>query len=69
LKNFAFSIEGNLLTITVNLSQEHGLSKSGRSVIVSSSEGNLRLFDAKGFRPEIVNLSVTRKASQEDGRS
>lgn len=66
MKNFEFEIQGNQLLIKVDLSKEFGLSKSGRSVIVSSSEGNLRLFDEKGFRNEIVNLSVTRKATEAD---
>ena len=69
MKNFEFEIQDDQLLIKVDLTKEFGFSKSGRSVIVSSSEGNLRLFDANGFRSEIVNLSVTRKASQEDGRS
>jgi len=70
LKNFAFSIEGNVLTITVDLSQDHGLSKSGRSRMIASTEGNLRLFDKEnGFRSEVVNLNVTRKASKEDNKS
>ena len=64
MKNFKFQIKGNQLIIRVDLSQEFGPSKSGRSVIISSSEGNVRLFDKDGFRPEIVNLSVTRKASE-----
>jgi len=64
MKNFAFQIVGHVLTITVDLSKEHGLSKSGRSVIVSSSEGNLRLFDQNGFRPEIINMTLTKRASE-----
>jgi len=69
LKNFAFSIEGHMLTITVDLSQDHGLSKSGRSRMIASTEGNARLFDENGFRSEVVNLNVTRKASKEDDKS
>jgi len=64
LKNFQFQILENELIIRVKLNEDHGLSKSGRSVIVASSEGNLRLFDENGYRSEIVNLSVTKKASE-----
>jgi len=64
VKNFRFEIQNNELIIRVRLDQEHGVSKSGRSVIVSSSEGNLRLFDQNGFRPEIINMTVTKRASE-----
>jgi len=64
LKNFRFEILDNELIIRVKLDETHGHSKSGRSVIVSSSEGNLRLFDANGFRPEIINMTVTKRASE-----
>lgn len=64
MKNFQFQILENELIIRVKLNEDHGLSKSGRSVIVASSEGNLRLFDENGYRSEIVNLSVTKKASE-----
>jgi len=64
VKNFRFEILNNELIIRVKLDEDHGLSKSGRSVIVASSEGNLRLFDKNGYRSEIINLSVTKKISE-----
>jgi len=37
------SVQGDVLTITVDLSQEHGKSASGKSVIIASTEGNAAL--------------------------
>lgn len=39
MKNINYEVKGNTLTITVDLSQDHGLSKSEKSNIVASSEG------------------------------
>jgi len=61
MKNLDISINDNVLTIRVDLTQEHGSSKRGVSTIVASSAGNLRLFDESGFRPEILNMTVSRR--------
>jgi hypothetical protein len=61
MKNFQFSIQDNVLTITVDLKKSFGLSKSGRSVIVSCTDGNVRLFDENGFRPEKCNLTISKE--------
>jgi hypothetical protein len=59
--NLQINIEGDTLTIVVNLAEEHGDSKRGVSTIIASSGGNLRLFDANGFREEILNMTVSRR--------
>jgi hypothetical protein len=66
MKNFKFEITGDELVIRINLSEEHGLSKSGRSQVVSSTEGNVPLFDGNGYRPEIINCNVTRRVPKEE---
>ena len=43
MKNVEISINGNIATITVDLSKTYGPSSSGKSIIVASSEGNQRL--------------------------
>jgi hypothetical protein len=43
LKNVEIKIDGSKLTIEVNLDQEFGLSKSGKSIVIASTEGNLQL--------------------------
>ncbi len=57
MKNVHLSVEGNILTITVDLSKEFGPSASGKTVIIASTEGNVSVPD----REEKVGLNVYRK--------
>lgn len=43
MKNMNMKIEGDELVIRVNLKEDHGLSKSGKTIIIASSEGNISL--------------------------
>lgn len=40
MKNIEMTTNGNILTITVDLSKEFGKSSSGKSIIIANSEGN-----------------------------
>lgn len=40
MKNIDMSVEGNILTLKVDLSQRFGKSSSGKSTIIASTEGN-----------------------------
>ena len=40
MKNVEMSMEGKTLVIKVDTSKEFGLSKSGKTVIIASTEGN-----------------------------
>ena len=51
------AVDGNILTITVDLSKEFGPSSSGKTIIVASTEGNVSIPD----REEKVGLNVYRK--------
>jgi len=57
MKNVKLSVNGNTLTITVDLTQEFGPSSSGKTIIIASTEGN---FPLPG-RSEMVGLNVYRK--------
>jgi hypothetical protein len=57
MKNVDMKLDGNILTITVDLSKEFGPSSSGKTVIVASTEGNVAVPD----RDEKVGLNVYRK--------
>jgi hypothetical protein len=57
MKNVEYSVSGDTLTITVDLSKEFGPSASGKTVIIATTEGNVRLAD----RTEFVGLNVYRK--------
>ena len=57
MKNVEMSVDGNILTIKVDLSKEFGPSSSGKTIIVASTEGNVTIED----RAEKVGLNVYRK--------
>ena len=57
MKNVEMSVEGNTLTIKVDLSKEYGPSSSGKTIIVASTEGNVSIPD----REEKLGLNVYRK--------
>ena len=47
-------VEGNILTIKVDLSKEYGPSSSGKTTIIASTEGNVSIPE----RNEKVGLNV-----------
>jgi len=57
MKNVHMVVEGNILTIKVDLSKEFGPSASGKTIIIASTEGNISVPD----RVEKVGLNVYRK--------
>jgi hypothetical protein len=57
MKNVDIKVEGNILTIKVDLSREFGPSASGKTIIVASTEGNVSVPD----RDEKIGLNVYRK--------
>jgi hypothetical protein len=46
-KNIEYSIDGNKLTMVVDLSKDFGPSASGKTIIIASSEGNKDVGDVK----------------------
>ncbi len=59
MKNADMSVEGNILTIKVDLSKEFGPSSSGKTIIIASTEGNVSI----PGRDEKVGLNVYKKKS------
>ena len=57
MKNVEMSLNGNILTIKVDLTKEFGPSASGKTIIIASTEGNVSVPD----REEKVGLNVYRK--------
>lgn len=43
MKNVKISVEGERVTIVIDLKQRHGLSSSGKSVTIASTEGRMSL--------------------------
>ncbi|MDR3210906.1 MAG: hypothetical protein LBU79_03195 [Planctomycetota bacterium] len=59
MKNVELEIEGDILTIKVDLSKTFGQSASGKSIVIATSEGN----QALPGREEKIGLNVYRKQS------
>ena len=60
MKNVDVKIEKQVLTLTIDLSQSQGPSKSGKTQIIASTEGNqvIGLFNNK---PVIIGLNIYTK--------
>ena len=57
MKNLEMSVDGDNLTIKVDLSKEFGPSSSGKTILIASTEGNVSVPE----REEKVGLNVYRK--------
>ncbi len=57
MKNVEIAVQGNILTIKVDLTKEFGPSSSGKTIIIASTEGNITIPD----RNEKIGLNVYRK--------
>jgi hypothetical protein len=51
-------LDGNILTITVDISKEFGKSSSGKNIIVASTEGNVSMPEKKDVK---IGLNVYRR--------
>lgn len=58
MKNIDMVIEENVLTIRVDLGKEFGVSKSGKSITIASTEGNVAL---PGHEDIKIGLNIYRK--------
>ncbi|MDK2974412.1 MAG: hypothetical protein PWP08_783 [Methanofollis sp.] len=58
MKNIDMKLNGNHLVITVDLSREFGESKSGKSITVASTEGNISVPEHEEIK---IGLNIYRK--------
>ena len=58
MKNVEMLIEGNILTIKVDLSKDFGPSASGKTIIIASSEGNQSIPGKEAVK---IGLNVYKK--------
>ncbi len=56
MKNVEMTVEENILIVTVDLKKDFGQSKSGKTIIVASTEGNVSV----PGRKEKIGLNVYR---------
>ncbi|MDD3070359.1 hypothetical protein [Methanoculleus horonobensis] len=58
MKNVDMTVEGSVLTIRVDLAKEFGVSKSGKSITIASTEGNVSV---PGHEDIKIGLNIYRK--------
>ncbi len=58
MKNVEMSVDGNILTIKVDLTKDFGPSSSGKTIIVASTEGNQSVPGKEAVK---VGLNVYKK--------
>jgi len=59
MKNCEMKLNGNILTITVDVSKEFGKSASGKSIIIASTEGNVSIPEKEDIK---IGLNIYRKS-------
>lgn len=57
MKNVEMKVDGEVLTIKIDLGKDYGPSRTGKTIIVASTEGNKKV----DGREEVVGLNVYRK--------
>lgn len=58
MKNVEMSVDGNILTIKVDLTKDFGPSTSGKTIIIASSEGNQSVLGKEAVK---IGLNVYKK--------
>ncbi|ABN57367.1 MULTISPECIES: hypothetical protein [Methanoculleus] len=58
MKNVDMTVEGSVLTIRVDLEKEFGASKSGKSITIASTEGNVSVPEHEDIK---IGLNIYRK--------
>ena len=58
-ENIKSVVEGDILTITVDLSKDYGESKSGKTIVIASSLGNVDV-DEENHKGVKLGLNIYR---------
>ena len=58
MKNVDMTVEDNILTIKVDLTKEFDPSSSGKTIIISSTEGNISVPEKEDIK---IGLNVYKK--------
>ena len=58
MKNVEMKLDGDILTIKVDVTKEFGPSASGKTIIIASTEGNISIPEKEEIK---IGLNVYRK--------
>ena len=62
MKNVEMTLKGDILRIEIDLTQDHGLSKSGKTTIVASTGGNVSVPGSESVK---IGLNVYKYPESE----
>ncbi len=62
MRNIEMSLEKNELIIKVDLTKEYGKSKSGKTIIIASSQGNVPISDTGAY----LGLNIYKYPEKEE---
>lgn len=63
MKNVAMKVSGKTLTLTIDLAKSFGPSKSGKSNVIATTEGNIELTGHEDMR---LGINVFKTLPKED---
>lgn len=69
MENVDIRIEDEKLILTIDLRREIGISKTGRSVLIGSSAGNVTIWQDGAARVEKINISCFRAITAAETRA
>jgi hypothetical protein len=58
MKNIEMKLSGTQLVITVDITKDFGMSKSGKSITIASTEGNISIPEHEDIK---IGLNIYRK--------
>jgi len=58
MKNVEMKLDGDILTIKVDITKEFGPSASGKTIIIASTEGNISIPDKEDVK---IGLNIYKK--------
>ena len=58
MKNVEMKLEGDILTIKVDVTKEFGPSSSGKTIIIASTEGNISIPEKEDVK---IGLNIYKK--------
>ena len=58
MKNIEMKLNGTQLVITVDITKDFGMSKSGKSITIASTEGNISIPEHEDIK---IGLNIYRK--------
>jgi len=57
--NVSMEVKGNIMTLTIDLSEEHGMSSSGKTKVVATTSGSKNIATPVGN--VLIGVNINRK--------